>query len=366
MSDTINNSDELDKLKLYPEQAVIFPLKGKLKRSEILDFEGNEFDEQCIAYAEGDNISNEQSVINEARGYARLRLKVDTTLTMPGKDGLKKKAHMPLYYRLWLAVPVAVVLLIGFFIVNRNSETAENIKIEADVKVPVISKTEQITINENNAKQRLIKDEIVVKGDKHANVIKSVNKIDKEILQTSETLHENNVADDGKNKMHIEDNELDNSSATSNNKLYATIIEPVKIQTIPVKVQESNSKVDISEISQTLIAQNEPVEYDIIEIVNRGDEYEQPMRESFFRKIGNLISGRKDDNSEESWLDVRLQKKIIDVNSLIGKNSTVIKDYDENGKLISTQIASTGLTYNRQYASSDIKAEVYIVEHQTQ
>ena len=325
MKRDIDNTDEL-RLKANEEEC--FPLKSKLKRAETLDYEGNEFEQLCIAHTEGDNISTDEDIIKGADDFKHLRLKANLNLVMPDKDSLKKQVRISTARKLWLAVPFAAALIIAFFLIQKNDNTNTPVDITASIEhLPIEKKnnTKPLTVVQDKSDNKQSVDrKNVITQIKNEGIITPVP--DKK----ENTLEEPELSE-------IEIIETLNSPSIALGKLNITEIKP-----------------DINLLAQVNTTNNnEDIEVEIIEIDL--DEHSNEPK-SLFGKMGTLIADWNNPDNQN-----KVQERIIGFNSFIGKSSTVINDYTEDGKLLSTQIDSEGLKYNKHY-KTNTNVEVYVVE----
>ena len=341
MNNTDNNN-RLDELKLHPQSGDKFLLKSKLKRSEILEFESNKFDEQSIALAEKDMTSSDKMVIYEALIYEKAKLKYDDSIIMPNKNRLKKQTYKSASMVLHLTIPIAAAIILVFFIIRQNP----NIKINS------LSTELEMSKDENIASQKTEKELLIKNSD---DKILSNNKIKITYNEKEKNYVSTQIKQKPIQQLQKTERELVTENKNEIREKRTDLINPIKMQTYPVsnKISKSN-KIDTP---------NNAIGCEVIEIAS-----DRPK--SFFNKVEELISIKKDNKlAEGSWLDVKLQKRILNANSLIGENSTVINEYNESGALTSTQIISDGFTYKKECLAGNFKTnnntddiEVYIME----
>ncbi|MDR2563306.1 MAG: hypothetical protein LBC98_05120 [Prevotellaceae bacterium] len=304
--------------KLYPNENLKFRAKDKLSRAEILDYEGSDFELQCIAAAECNEIP--QSAANDKleliRYYAELKLKPDENIKMMSKQSLKKSGKLRLLIcAASVAVAAATILYAVFLTENANNETETN-----------------AAVVENHTK-RLKMDTII----ENRNTVK----------QRPEPMKIKQIAQKPK--------PVENHQEEPAIKREYFAYELIRQKTAEIdNAQTSNINVDVlrnitSEEKYVQIVQNiDAVEDD----EETNDENGASIRNFLTNKLRQTIRGKAADKLIAEWIIKNEGEGSLEIYPSKNMNTTVMQEYDENGKLVATKIfTSKDLSYDLQYAS---------------
>ncbi len=161
-----------EKIIIQPE-TIIFDQKDLLKRPDLsLPVNKNNFEDFCIAGAEGDLNESQESALNkfirENSGsektyslYSRLKLAQDNNIVFPGKENLKKKIVILRREILYPALSVAAAIAFLFVIYLRKDEVSKGVPgmtatVSTEVKAepPAITEEKQVAIKEEAVVQQ--------------------------------------------------------------------------------------------------------------------------------------------------------------------------------------------------------------------
>ena len=149
---------ELSNFQLQAEE-ISYDSKILLKKSEMLNKEGNLFEENCIAYYENDLSLKEKNELlkliekdsllkQEFLLYEKLKLNPDFSINYPNKNGLYHGKKIGLRTRLQYlsaAASIAVLFAIGFSMFSKNNSftsgnrfrSAQNIALMQEKNIPL-------------------------------------------------------------------------------------------------------------------------------------------------------------------------------------------------------------------------------------
>lgn len=183
--------------------SVRFNSKKILKKSEILNFEGNLFEEECIAYIENDlnlaqksdfinNIREDSNLVTQYKQFKQTKFIADKNIQFTNKNSLKKRETTGISRKILYMVSSAaatVIIAVSFLFVFQNTSKIENTFAEADFDSLMKQKikAEQLSIEKSILSQmKLLKPPVIVAEARNRNSITVTP-----IVQTNELVAEN-------------------------------------------------------------------------------------------------------------------------------------------------------------------------------
>lgn len=274
------------------------PYPQKLKRSDLEGLDATRWEELCMAASENEQSDEINSLLNNSEfkqdvsKYKHLQLKANKSTLYPNKNSLKK--HSP-KFSVWIGIAAAIAILIAVpLIISRLSTPKEAHRIAS---IPYTPNKVQVKENVNN----LAVENIPTIAQASSPVVKTA--------PTSKT----------QNKATVSTNVA--NSAAREPSLNLTAIEPT-LSNITIA-----SNTPMASIVQS---QQQEVSSEIVLLTSLDDiEHIEVERPNIF-----------------DWLK---ERSIVNINKLLGGETVVVREFDNNGKITLYAVQSKTLNFEVNY-----------------
>ena len=322
--------------KLRPDESTRFGNLAKLRRSADLDYEGSEFELQCIAAAENDAAldSATDEEIAAVEEYAELRLKPDTNITMPGKQSLKRSEKFRSILRTTtISVPAAAAVLFAVFLTQNSNDTPPQDANIAQNR----SENQQPERKVENNDARKIDDDARIRPRRTTDTLKRRIKPAKTKPVRKKT-------------SNVETPESEPETATNREYCAFAKISPKVVEIDKPTIRNINiDKILKSATGGQLNLLAEDFDSD-----RNSDPYPvgSPIRNFLTSRFKQTVHDKSAEKSIAEWIVKNEQSGTLEIYPNNEANTTILQEYDENGKLVATRIfTSKELSYNVQYAA---------------
>ncbi len=329
MKEINENMEQLEndfKLEVCEE---LFPHCEMLKRSVMEGFEASMWEEQCIAAAEGDLTENHLTVsdkdfIEATVFYRGLRLKADPEEIFEAKSSLK---HRPVFrpVAIWLGVAVAAAVAVIVTIPLFTPDIDRGPAIAAIQPLPSHAEINAGQVIQNQADRNQAPE---------TNINKPANRTVTRSLSVSIISGVEHLSVD---QMTNEDSMEEFSPPpliAQGHQLLAEATKPAFNDMLLVTQPETRSA-------------------ETVAVMPQNDDTETEERGSILRNLAQTVGFAKADPRVKPGnikpLERLSEKGIVKLNTLLSKETVVVKEYDDNGKLTYYAVQSGTLSFSRSY-----------------
>lgn len=330
--------------RLLPESEFRFQAKDKLRRSAILDFEGSDFELNCIVAAEGDRMTDSNTPAEdraEIRAFRQMRLTPDAKICMPDKQQLKRRQRRPMVWRVArIAVSAAAVVLLAVFVMyQRSATTSSGTLVQSE---GIDEEANQVPRSADKLAESLGSNVVAVQDEVQKTVRTEMSASRK---QPSEQV----PLQDQDNGVSVSAGEPDDPEQPVPQRMQLAMERMVAPQSM---VQNHTTLVTNEETEMKQCFRENQLLSKSFEQEDNSSKLTQFIRNTFLKKELFQRNNRLETQIVE-WVSKNSNNSVLEIYVGQTKGTTFTQEYDENGQLTKVCIfTDRDLNYSTKYAKN--------------